>query len=49
MLRTIKDYSGTLVHEALHAKLEVGDVSRDFEHELTVAIGQICEAALTKN
>lgn len=47
MLRTIREYSGTLIHEALHAKFDVGDVSRDFEHELTVAIGLVCEVALT--
>lgn len=46
-LRSIKDYAGTLIHEALHAKSGHGDVSRNFEHELTVAIGQVCDKALT--
>mgnify|MGYP001303003066 CR=1 FL=1 len=46
MLKSIKDYSGTLIHEALHAKSGQGDVSRAFERELTVAIGQVCEIAL---
>jgi hypothetical protein len=48
MLNSIKDYAGVLIHEAIHAKSGLGDVSRNFEHELTVAIGQVCEKALTK-
>lgn len=48
MLNSIKDYAGTLIHEALHAKSGLGDVSRNFESELTIAIGQISEKALTK-
>lgn len=48
MLNSIKDYAGTLIHEAIHAKSGMGDVNRNFEHELTVAIGQVCEKALSK-
>jgi len=48
MLRSIKDYAGTLVHEAIHAKSGAGDVNRQFETELTTAIGQISEKALDK-
>lgn len=48
MLNLLKDYSGTLIHEAIHAKSGLGDISRNFESELTVAIGQVCEKALTK-
>lgn len=48
MLNSIKDYAGTLIHEAIHAKSGMGDISRNFEHELTVAIGQVCEKALSK-
>ncbi len=48
MLNSIKDYAGTLIHEAIRAKSGTFDVSRNFEHELTVAIGQICEKALNK-
>jgi len=48
MLNSVKDYAGTLIHEAIHAKSGVGDISRNFEHELTVAIGQVCEKALNK-
>lgn len=48
MLNSTKDYAGTLIHEAIHAKSGLGDVGRSFEHELTIAIGQICEKALEK-
>lgn len=48
LLNSVKDYAGTLIHEAIHAKSGVVDISRNFEHELTVAIGQICEKALNK-
>lgn len=47
MLNSIKDYAGTLIHEAIHAKSGMGDISRNFERELTVAIGQVCEKALS--
>lgn len=49
MLNSVKDYSGTLIHEAIHAKSGLGDIDRNFEHELTVAIGQVCEKALAKS
>jgi hypothetical protein len=48
MLNSVKDYAGTLIHEAIHAKSGAGDISRNFEHELTIAIGQVCEKALPK-
>ncbi|MFC2093845.1 ATP-binding protein [Bacteroidota bacterium] len=48
MLNSVKDYAGTLIHEAIHAKSGLGDIGRSFEHELTIAIGQVCEKALTK-
>lgn len=48
MLKSIKDYSGTLIHEALHARSGAGDIEREFENELTSAIGQISEKALEK-
>lgn len=48
MLNSVKDYAGTLIHESIHAKSGVSDISRNFEHELTVAIGQVCEKALNK-
>jgi hypothetical protein len=48
MLRSIKDYSSTLIHEILHARSGSGDIEREFENELTTAIGEICEKILTK-
>ena len=48
MLNSLKDYAGTLIHEAIHAKSGLGDISRNFESGLTTAIGQVCEKALTK-
>ena len=48
VLNSLSDYSGTLIHEAIHAKSGLGDISRNFESELTIAIGQVCEKALTK-
>ena len=49
LLNSIKDYAGTLIHEAIHAKSGLDDVDRRFEHELTMAIGQVSEKALEKN
>jgi len=48
ILSSITDYSGTLIHETIHAKSGFGDVDRNFEHELTIAIGQVCEKVLEK-
>ncbi len=47
-LKSIMDYAGTLIHEAVHAKSGYGDVDRNFEQELTIVIGQLCEIALKK-
>lgn len=38
-LRNIQDYAGTLVHELIHARTGLPDVSREFESHLTAAIG----------
>ena len=40
-LRSLELYAGTLLHEALHANYGLEDVSRDFEHYLTVLCGQL--------
>lgn len=40
-LKSIKQYSGTLLHECAHAISGEGDVSRDFELKLTEIIGII--------
>lgn len=45
-LKTLADYSGTLIHEIIHAKTGFLDVSREFETELTKAIGTASEATL---
>lgn len=42
-LKSLKDYSGTLIHEFIHAKTGFDDVTRDFENELTEAIGKVCQ------
>ena len=45
-LNSIRDYAGTLIHEATHAKSGLADVTREFETQLTAAIGLVCEKAL---
>lgn len=40
-LRSLQDFSGTLLHELIHAKYGVGDVNRNFELRLTDLIGQL--------
>ncbi|MEW5972086.1 MAG: ATP-binding protein, partial [Pseudomonadota bacterium] len=47
-LSNLANYAGTLLHEAIHAKSGFGDVSRDFETELTKLIGVICVKAVQK-
>jgi hypothetical protein len=42
-LKNLSDFSGTLIHELIHAKTGLVDVSRDFETELTRLIGIITE------
>jgi len=40
-LKNLESYAGTLLHETAHALSGAGDVSREFELELTRIIGQI--------
>lgn len=47
-LKTISDYSGTLIHELIHAKTGFDDVTRAFETSLTETIGQLCGQLLKK-
>ncbi|MEA1995745.1 MAG: ATP-binding protein [Campylobacterota bacterium] len=47
-LKTIADYSGTLIHELIHAKTGHDDVTRAFETSLTKSIGKLCEKTLGK-
>ncbi len=48
-LKSLSDYSGTLIHELIHAKTEYRDVTRTFEGALTEKIGNLCEQLLTTN
>ena len=48
LLNSIKGYAGVLIHEAIHAKSGLGDSSRNFECELTLAIDQVAEKAIAK-
>ena len=41
-LKTVADYSGTLIHELIHAKTGQEDVTRAFESSLTSIIGKLC-------
>ena len=40
-LQRLDDYAGILLHEALHAKYALADVSRDFEHYLTESVREV--------
>ena len=42
-LKSISDYSGTLLHELIHAKTGYTDVTREFERSLTEEIGKLCK------
>jgi hypothetical protein len=46
-LRSLRDYAATLLHEIVHAKSGTGDVSREFEDELTSMLGLISSNVLT--
>lgn len=41
VLQSLENYAGTLLHEALHAKYALVDVSRDFELYLTELCGKL--------
>jgi len=46
LLQSLESYAGILLHEALHAKFALVDVSRDFEHYLTELCGQLAAKML---
>lgn len=48
-LNSISDYSGTLIHELIHAKTGYFDVSRAFETSLTEQIGSLCSNILSSS
>lgn len=39
-LNSLEAYAGTLLHETAHAKSGAGDISREFECELTNLLGK---------
>jgi hypothetical protein len=45
-LNSVSQLAGTLLHEAIHAKFGVSDVSREFEARLTRLIGDLAETAI---
>lgn len=47
-LKSISEYSGTLIHELIHAKTGEHDVTRAFETSLTEAIGRLCKILLNQ-
>ncbi|RCS28231.1 ATP-binding protein [Polaribacter sp. WD7] len=46
-LKSLKSYSGTLIHELIHAKTGYDDVTREFETSLTNSIGELCEKLIS--
>lgn len=49
LLQSLETYSGTLLHEALHAKFALVDVSRDFESYLTELCGKLAAIIIQGN
>ncbi|WP_240843807.1 hypothetical protein [Acidaminobacter sp. JC074] len=47
-LKSLELFSGTLMHELVHAKTGTSDVSRGFENHLTELIGKLCNETLEK-
>ncbi len=45
-LKSLSAYSGTLIHELIHAKTGYDDVTREFETSLTETIGHFCQKLL---
>jgi hypothetical protein len=45
-LKSIQSFAGTLLHEYLHARYGVSDVSREFEQVLTSTVGLLADRAL---
>ncbi len=45
-LKSLQQFAGTLLHEAIHAKYNVLDVSREFESQLTSLAGSLAEKFL---
>ncbi|MFC5864408.1 ATP-binding protein [Acidicapsa dinghuensis] len=47
-LATLSSFAGTLLHEIAHARSGYGDVTRDFESELTRMLGIVAAAQLAR-
>jgi hypothetical protein len=47
VLQNLESYAGILLHEALHAKYALVDVSRDFESYLTELCGKLAAKLVT--
>jgi hypothetical protein len=45
-LGALSNFAGTLLHEVAHARTGYGDVSREFENELTRMLGTVAELHL---
>ncbi|TXT60852.1 MAG: hypothetical protein BAJALOKI2v1_70004 [Promethearchaeota archaeon] len=45
-LKDLSNFAGTLLHEAAHCISDCGDISRDFESELTNIIGRVVSNSL---
>jgi hypothetical protein len=45
-LKSLSAFAGTLLHEIAHAKSGYGDVTRDFESELTRMLGLLAASGL---
>jgi hypothetical protein len=48
-LASLSSFAGTLLHEALHAKYAVDDVSRQFETHLTLLAGDLAACILSED
>ena len=48
-LKALSKFSGTLIHELIHAKTGQNDVTRAFENSLTDKIGDLCSQILEKS
>ncbi len=45
-LRSLEDYAAVLLHEIAHAISGASDVSREFEHQLTILLGKVASNVL---
>ena len=46
LLNSVAKFSGTLIHELIHAKTGFDDVTREFENKLTESIGKLSQIIL---